>query len=166
MNETRYDTSTKPADRNEEENREAERAWHAWKAWQAWHTSQERKKKGKTELSIEKRFARIEQYRNTVRRHYEGKKRRRQAMENGEKIWDEKIWNNDCNNETKTTQEQHQEEPSIEKQAREKPAREKPTRAPSTTCEESEYILRLLAIFIGLFILFASMGDIVCSLLD
>ena len=67
---------------------EAERAWQQW---QERETSQARKKKGKTELSKEERAIRREKNRDTVRRHYEEKERRRQAMENGEEIREKAV---------------------------------------------------------------------------
>ena len=67
---------------------EAERAWQEW---QAWETSQARKKKGKTELSEDERAIRREKNRDTVRRHYEEKERRKQAIENGEEIREKAV---------------------------------------------------------------------------
>ena len=73
---------------DEEAYREAERKWQAW---QAWESSQARKKKGITESSEEERAIRREKNRDTVRRHYEAKQRRKQAMENGEEIREKAV---------------------------------------------------------------------------
>ena len=63
---------------------EAERAWQEWQ-------EREPTKRGKTKQSEDARLARAEQCRNTVRRHYEEKQRRWEAMMRGEEICEKKA---------------------------------------------------------------------------
>lgn len=90
----RYDNDpVQSTDWDEEAYNEAKRAWQEWEA------SQEAKKKGKTQLSEKERLARAEQCHDIIRRHYEAKERRRQAMENGEEIWEEVAEEMQCRRE-------------------------------------------------------------------
>ena len=142
----RYDNDpVQSTDWDEEAYNEAKRAWQAWEA------SQEAKKKGKTQLSEKERLARDEQCHDIIRRHYEAKERRRQAMENDEEIWDDETCDG-YDDETRTKQEECR--------------GEEPARAPWTAWEVYKYILVLFVIFMVLFSLFLSMGEVVGSLLD
>ncbi len=158
MNETRYDPAARPDDWDEEAYEQAERAWQSWCEREAEETDAEDE-----QLSEEEKLMRAENRRLIAERHDEEKQRRLEAMANGEEICEDYYCNDeDCDGEYYDDEEGTAEEPYHEEKTRQ----EEPTRAPWTAWEIYKYVVILFVIFMVLFTLFLSMGDIVVGLLE